>query len=546
MGGDPESSFFRRTGLLLPAVLAPVVETALVRTFSPASAALAPQVTAPPPFDLFHDLRWISVFHNSWWTLAVELLGVLFLRSLWMAWVVQRAWPRSELPPMRGAALRVSLYYVGATVLFIPWVVILFGLAFSHLSFLFFGAIPPAVALAAVIGRGAASQAAGYLWAWRPSWRSLAWVLASFVWLTMSGAVTSTAPTPVALLAAGGAGLLNARALFGVVQDIALGPRRRALPVVAPALIVGVFVAAFGGAAIGFAVTMGGHEPATGRGPALAADPGEHPVLVAAGLHSHYDPRSPLDLPRGYVGWRFSYTGIDAKGRPLPYEPEDTQQSLLLSARHMAQQVHRLHHAYREPVTLVAESEGALIARTYLTSLYRPASHAVDRLITLDMISGVSGVYFPPPGKQGWGVGSGWGLRGLTNVLEAIAPLRLSVDSGLGRDFTNCRALLTRLAGSPPPPGVQEVSFQALADWVDPASAAPGVDTILVNAPHGGLVSRTGVQLLIHSILDGDAVLPTSGDAGILARFVHATARPWEVPNLPLSLDPAATCPAGT
>ena len=125
-----------------------------------------------------------------------------------------------------------------------------------------------------------------------------------------------------------------------------------------------------------------------------------------------------------------------------------------------------------------------------------------------------------------------------------MAPLDLSVDSGLGRDFTDCRALLTRLAGSPPPPGVQEVSFQALADWVDPARAAPGVDTILVNAPHGGLVSRTGVNTLINSILDGDLTLPASSHAGILPRFVQATARPWEVPNLPLSLDPAATCPA--
>jgi hypothetical protein len=264
---------------------------------------------------------------------------------------------------------------------------------------------------------------------------------------------------------------------------------------------------------------------------------------VAAGLHSHYDPRPPLSLPLGYVGWRFSYKGLDEKGRPLPYDPEDTQQSLLLSARRMGKQVHRLSHAYREPVTLVAESEGALVARTYLTSVYRPASHDVDRLITLDMPSGVSGVYFPPRGKQGWGVGSGWGLRGLTNVLEAMAPLQLSVDSGLGRDFTNCRALFSRLAMSPPPPGVQEVSFQALSDWVDPANAAPGVSTILVNAPHGGLVTRTGVQTLIQSILDGGTVPPASGQAGLLARFVHATARPWEVPSLPLSLDPRAACP---
>src|SRR5437870_10382360 len=89
----PGTAFFGRTGLLLPAVLAPVAETALLRTLAPGSAALAAQVTAPPPLDLFHALRWVSVFHDSWLTFALELVGILLLRSVWMARVVQRAWP---------------------------------------------------------------------------------------------------------------------------------------------------------------------------------------------------------------------------------------------------------------------------------------------------------------------------------------------------------------------------------------------------------------------------------------------------------------------
>src|SRR5207244_10914440 len=90
-------------------------------------------------------------------------------------------------------------------------------------------------------------------------------------------------------------------------------------------------------------------------GPAPAAQPGEHPVLIAAGLHSRLSPVPPLDLPGGYVGWRFSYQGMDARGRPLPYGPEATQQSLAGSARLMARQVRELHDAYDEPVTVVGE-----------------------------------------------------------------------------------------------------------------------------------------------------------------------------------------------
>src|SRR5207249_379860 len=160
--------FFGRTGLLAPAILAPVAETALLRSVAPGNAALAAQVTAPPPLDLFHDLRWISVFHDSWLTLGLELGAVLLLRSLWIAWVVQRAWPKPDVPAMAPAARRASVFYALSMVLFVPWVILLFGLAFSHLSFLFFAAIPPALAIAAVMHRGAASRTAGLRLGSRP------------------------------------------------------------------------------------------------------------------------------------------------------------------------------------------------------------------------------------------------------------------------------------------------------------------------------------------------------------------------------------------
>jgi hypothetical protein len=548
-----ESGFFRRPGLLLPAVLAPMAETIAVRLQGPAgSAALAPQVTAPPPLDLFHDLRWISVFHNSWIALALELSAMVALRSLWVAWAVHRSWPSGSggpgangaanpLPSLLASARRVALFYSIGIVLFVPWVIVLAGQAISHVSFLFFAALPPALAIAAVLPRGAASHAAGKLWAWRPTWRSAGWVLGAFVWLSVAGAITATAPLPLALLAAAAAGLANARAWFGVVRDIATRPERRPLPALAPALLAAVFAVTVGGTAIGFAVTSGRHQRGA-VGPPPASQPGEHPVLLAAGLHSRFSPVPPLDLPGGYVGWRFSYRGMDARGRPLPYGPEATQQSLAASARLMAQQVGRLHDAYGEPVTLVAESEGALVARTYLLNFYRSSSHEVDRLITLDMPSGVAGVYFPPRGQQGWGVGTGWGLRGLAKLLGAIAPLDLSADSPLMREVLDCRSTLSEQAASPPPPGVTEVQVEALADWVDPPPAAPpGVPTYVIASTHGGLVKSAQVQELIRGIIDGDAV-SHSGVSGRLAEVVGATARAWLLPTLPADLGPAPAC----
>src|SRR6266704_120342 len=97
--------------------------------------------------------------------------------------------PGLLLPAVLAPARRVAIFYSIAILLFVPWVIVLAGQAISHVSFLFFAALPPALALAAVLPRGAASHAAGKLWAWRPTLRSAGWVLASFVWLSAAGAV---------------------------------------------------------------------------------------------------------------------------------------------------------------------------------------------------------------------------------------------------------------------------------------------------------------------------------------------------------------------
>src|SRR5438874_9124074 len=119
------TGFFGRTGLVLPAVLAPMAEAALLRALDPGSAGLSAQVTAPAPLDLFHDMRWISVFHNSWLVFAAELVAVLVLRSIWVAWIVQRSWPAGGAPGMLPAARRATLFYALSMVLFVPWVVLL-------------------------------------------------------------------------------------------------------------------------------------------------------------------------------------------------------------------------------------------------------------------------------------------------------------------------------------------------------------------------------------------------------------------------------------
>jgi len=74
-------------------------ETLLVSSLlSASSVALATQASAPPPFDLFHDLRWLVVYHESWFGFAFELLLVLLLRSVLLTVLVRAAWPRDVVP----------------------------------------------------------------------------------------------------------------------------------------------------------------------------------------------------------------------------------------------------------------------------------------------------------------------------------------------------------------------------------------------------------------------------------------------------------------
>ena len=84
----------RHQNLVVVCTVAAVVEALLVNAFAPTSSlGLATQITAPPPFGVFHDLRWIVVYHESWLGLAGELLAFLVFRSLLTAVCLRAAWP---------------------------------------------------------------------------------------------------------------------------------------------------------------------------------------------------------------------------------------------------------------------------------------------------------------------------------------------------------------------------------------------------------------------------------------------------------------------
>src|SRR5205085_2347453 len=131
------------------------------------------------------------------------------------------------------------------------------------------------------------------------------------------------------------------------------------------------------GSAIGFATVS--HPAGSSRADASRAEPDPanqggvaqptgKPVLVATGFWSSWNGRTTPPLSGHYDEQRFSYRGLDASGRPLPYRSADTQQPLSQLERLMSDQVDALYRETGKPVSIVAESEGSLVAKTYLTA----------------------------------------------------------------------------------------------------------------------------------------------------------------------------------
>ncbi|MCU1450583.1 MAG: hypothetical protein JWP02_2753, partial [Acidimicrobiales bacterium] len=107
----------------------PVLETVLLSLFGVQSAlGIAPQATAPAPFDVFHDLRWLLVYHRSWTGLAVEAVAFIVFRTAVTVFMVRAAWPDdAEVPPLRATVARAAVFVVIAAILLSPWVALLFG-----------------------------------------------------------------------------------------------------------------------------------------------------------------------------------------------------------------------------------------------------------------------------------------------------------------------------------------------------------------------------------------------------------------------------------
>jgi len=445
-----------------------------------------------------------------------------------------------------------------ACLLMSPLVSVTFGLAILPFSWPFLGTLPVLLLIALPISHGGMAST---WWRMLPPPAAVGWLLADFVVLSVAAAVTGQLPLVAAVPVAGLAGLVNARAWYGLTAVVARAHAARShghpaglrrippVPLAAFAAIAVVVLAIrvvflMGVPAVHAAQNSPAQAPAAmGTSTAVeqaATGPGRSrwsrrpPVLVVPGFGSYccmHGQALARAMPDTLVQ-SFSYRGLDKAGNPLPYGPTASNLPLPLLGDRIAAQVWRLHDRTGQPVDVVAESEGTLGVYAMLA---RHPHVPVAAAVLLSPIVAPGQVSYTAddglamvPGSELEGVE--WLVGGLSPFGTAGAMKLIGSVNQVGARFAAQAARDHRL---------RWLNLVPLADAVTlPACSLPS-DVQVLPAFHGDLLGdpaalRIVRHFLIRHWVTGAARLRTT------AEIVASAASAWRIP---LATTPSPPCP---
>jgi hypothetical protein len=418
-------------------------------------------------------------------------------------------------------------------------------------------------------------------------------VIATFGALSLTSALMTHLNTPGAVAVAGLAGIVNARAWYGLAAAAARGvrggweplpgvawgngppqerrepgggrpPRGKWLPV-APlaavmviALVVGMARLAFTGTVrfapgagdvVASPVTVDGglgapdSGPGTAGGPAAASAPAgtggttrsaRGAVLVVEGFGStccHSANALRAAEPQMVVR-QFSYQGLDAAGQPIPYHLAGNMSIQVLGDR-MAAQVEELNRLSGTPVDIVAESEGTLGVYAML------ARHP-------DVPTGSVALLSPivAPGQLGQAGSAaetvpGAALNTLNDLVGGMSPYGRSGAQALINSVSEVGA--SYFARVSRDRGLPWLAVVPLADAVTLPACSWPQNVIFVEAFHGGLLGDPAVRRIIETFLADSTVADQdldglSGDSQQdlrnTAQLIASAAAAWRMPDL--------------
>jgi hypothetical protein len=579
-------AFFRHRGLIAFSAGGAMAETIVLSYFAPSARPLAPQVTALPPLAAYHDLRWLFAFNQSWLGFTSVLVVLVVVRAAVDAVLIQLAWPRQPDsavqpdPAIPGLARpRFLTSVVSCIVLTVlvglvlsPVVTLMFGVALLPFSWPYLAAVPILLGTAVALSQGGVGQA---WWRRLPPARTAAWVLTTFLILSAAAALMVHLDTPGILAVAGLAGVVNARAWYGLtaaaVQRSVEKPLhpwpwratlqqiRRSLldrtswvpmaplaAVLVLALVVGAARLAFTGTvrfAHGTSDVVASADEAAGLIASGGSDQGGRPskavtgakprgaVLVVEGFGSsccHAADGLRAAEP-GMLVRQFSYLGLNAAGQPIPYGPAAGDLPIQALGDRMADQVDRLYRQVGAPVDVVAESEGTL----GLYAMLARHPHVPVRSVTL-----LSPIVEPGQLGQAGGTVPGAALTTLNDLVGGMSPYGSSGAQELIDSVSEVGARY-----------FEQVSHDWTLPWLAVIPLADAVtlpacpwprNVIFVDAFHGGLLGNASVRRLVEDFLSGGAAqvdTPSQRRLRSTAQLIAAAATAWRMPEL------SASCP---
>ncbi len=546
--------FLQHRGLIAFSAGCAMAEVAVLTALAPAARSLAAQVTAPPPLAVFHDLRWLFGYNRSWLQFAAGALILLAGRSVLNTIMVELAWPRDLRAPRPLRMFAVSMEFtLVAALLLVPITTLVFGVAVLPFSWPFLAAVPVLLAIALPLSHGGLSPA---WWRRLPPPRAAGWMLACFAEYSLLAVVITRVPPAGIVAVAGLAGVLNARAWYGLTAAVAR-PRSRPHPLlawipVAPLVAISVFALAIGTTRLifdmagsapqtGLAAASAGFAAAASRAGGLAAtvrDRDRTPaVLVISGFGSSccHSFRS-LRGTSAMTIEQFSYLGLSAAGKPIPQGRAASDLPMQELGDMIATQVWHLHAQTGSPVDLVAESEGSLGVYAMFA---RHPQVPVGSVVLLSPIVAPGQVSFPQAGQQGPGVASGYALSILNRLVGELSPFGAA---GAERLIDSVSSVGAQYAADDAARVMSErwLALVPLADAVTLPACSMPQNVLFVPAFHGGLLGDPAVLATVRSFLDGREVSspPSLREA---AQILSAAAAAW---RMPVRSAPSPPCPA--
>jgi hypothetical protein len=580
-------AFFRHRGLIAFAAGGAMAEATLLSFLAPSARALAPQVTALPPLAAFHDLRWLFAFNQPWLGFTGALVLLVAARSAVDAVLVMLAWPRATEPGIPRprflpSLLSCAVLTVLTGLVMSPVVTLMFGVALLPFSWPYLAAVPILLGIAMALSQGGVGQA---WWRRLPPARTAAWVIATFGVLSLASVLMTHLDTPGIVAVAGLAGIVDARAWYGLTAAavrgaaempphpwqwrVALWRIRRALrsrtnwvpvaplaAVMVLALVVGLARLAFTGT-VRFAsgtgdVVAGAVVGDDGRGDAVSgADGASAPgavrsrsaaqvsgaVLVVDGFGSTccHSANALRAAEPNLLVRQFSYVGLNAAGQPIPYGRAGDLPIQVLGDR-MAAQLDKLYQQARTPVDIVAESEGTL---GLYAMLARHPHVPIGSVVLLSPIvePGQAGGVDTVPGaalttlNDLVGGMSPYGRAGAQALIESVSEVGASYFAQVSRDT-----------------GRPWLAVVPLADAVTLPACPWPQNVIFIDAFHGGLLGDRSVQQMIEAFLASGTV-PDRELAGLAggsqrdlrgaAQVIAAAASAWRMPDLHSACPPS-------